>query len=257
MSRRSTGGRRARRPEQSIIPTVMPFPLRGWPGVVRRLVEAGRTGRNLRRVSSGVGYQIEAVPIIVLGARRAGVDVLLRDLRGRCGAAALVNAERRLFGGGRNAARGRRRLGGRGAVTTARRTASPPVTVRSRRTAVEPSTAAGGATPGASPEHALAHVARIVAARLTSDPASRYTARLLMLALWQAVACSPRDIPTPVGHLRFLVDESDAGRAVGSPNIGISLRRADDRADRWCWCSGRNRGAMAPVVAGPLLLATS
>src|SRR3954467_14257195 len=60
--------------------------------------------------------------------------------------------------------------------------------------------------------------------RLTSDRAARYTARLLMLVLWQAIGVLSDRIPTPVGTFEFLVDEAMRGELW--VHLTWTLRRA-------------------------------
>ena len=59
---------------------------------------------------------------------------------------------------------------------------------------------------------------------LTSDRAARYTARLLALALWQAVGLLSTRIPTPIGTIEFLVDEAMRGEVW--VHLTWTLRRA-------------------------------
>ena len=59
---------------------------------------------------------------------------------------------------------------------------------------------------------------------LTSDRAARYTARLLMLVLWQAIGVLSDRIPTPIGTAEFLVDEAMRGELW--VHLTWTLRRA-------------------------------
>lgn len=59
---------------------------------------------------------------------------------------------------------------------------------------------------------------------LVSDRGARYTARILAVLIWQWAGTAFDEIPTPLGTLRFLVDEWQ--RAEILPNVGISLYRA-------------------------------
>lgn len=59
---------------------------------------------------------------------------------------------------------------------------------------------------------------------LTSDRAARYTARLLALVLWQVVGLLSDRIPTPVGTLTFLVEETMRGELW--IHLSWTLRRA-------------------------------
>ena len=59
---------------------------------------------------------------------------------------------------------------------------------------------------------------------LTSDRAARYTARVLMLVLWQAIGVLSTRIPTPVGTFEFLVDEAMRGELW--VHLTWTLRRA-------------------------------
>ena len=120
----------------------------GWTGVVRRLVEVGRTRRNLRRLKRR-GLSDRPLLSFVLGARRAGLDVLLRHLRGpaRAAGAGQWRAE--------TPQRGRRWRGGRGAATTYTpdgKSASDVVRDAAESAVESVDSGAGGATAkGASP----------------------------------------------------------------------------------------------------------
>jgi NitT/TauT family transport system permease protein len=59
---------------------------------------------------------------------------------------------------------------------------------------------------------------------LTSDRAARYTARLLALALWQAIGLLSDRVPTPVGTIEFLIDEAMRGELW--VHLTWTLRRA-------------------------------
>ena len=59
---------------------------------------------------------------------------------------------------------------------------------------------------------------------LTSDRAARYTARAAFLLVWQWAGSTFQDIPTPIGTVRFLIEEFQRGDVF--PNVGISLFRA-------------------------------
>jgi NitT/TauT family transport system permease protein len=61
-------------------------------------------------------------------------------------------------------------------------------------------------------------------APLVSDRAARYTARVLFVLIWAWAGASFEDVPSPLGTVRFLVDEWQAGEIL--PNIYISLVRA-------------------------------
>lgn len=65
---------------------------------------------------------------------------------------------------------------------------------------------------------------RTWAAWLTSDRAARYTARLLMLVLWQCIGVLSTRIPTPVGTVEFLADETMRGELW--VHLTWTLRRA-------------------------------
>jgi NitT/TauT family transport system permease protein len=57
-----------------------------------------------------------------------------------------------------------------------------------------------------------------------SDRAARYTARVLFVLIWHWAGTTFDEVPTPLGTLRFLVDEWQRGEIW--PNIYISLIRA-------------------------------
>jgi ABC-type nitrate/sulfonate/bicarbonate transport system permease component len=59
---------------------------------------------------------------------------------------------------------------------------------------------------------------------LTSDRAARYTARLLALALWQAIGLLSDRVPTPIGTIEFLIDETMRGELW--VHLTWTLRRA-------------------------------
>lgn len=59
---------------------------------------------------------------------------------------------------------------------------------------------------------------------LVSDRAARYSARLLALVLWQAAGTLSDRIPTPIGTIQFLIDETMRGELW--PNLTWTLRRA-------------------------------
>jgi NitT/TauT family transport system permease protein len=59
---------------------------------------------------------------------------------------------------------------------------------------------------------------------ILSDRAARYTARVLFVLIWAWAGASFDDVPSPLGTLRFLVDEAQAGEIL--PAIYVSLVRA-------------------------------
>ena len=211
-----------------IIPTVMPFAFAAgrvsfadsWK--LAALVETFGG-------SSGVGYQIgrsyhlfSVRDVLAWMCFFVIFVVLLERL-------VLVNAERRLFRWrAETPQRGRRWLGGRGAATTDTpdsKSANDVVRDAAESAVESVDSGAGGATAkGAAREHGDGHVRAERGTGLTSDPAARYTARLLALALWQAVGLLSTRIPTPIGTIEFLVDEAMRGELW--VHLTWTLRRA-------------------------------
>ena len=70
---------------------------------------------------------------------------------------------------------------------------------------------------------------------LTSDRAARYTARLLALALWQAIGLLSDRVPTPVGTIEFLIDETMRGELW--VHLTWTLRRAVVALSAGAWYS--------------------
>ena len=182
-----------------IIPTVTAVRVRRRAGVVRRLVEAGRTRRNLRRlkrcrvsdlaapitcsrcsdVLAWMGFFVIFVVLlerlVLVNARAPAVPVARRNTGTGVGDSGVpVGRRQRAW---RPMARGQ--LGGR-----ARRHRGDR---RGRRHG-------GGKQEGRPMSAATAVEAHGSWRWLTSDRAARYTARLLALALWQAIGSALRRV---------------------------------------------------------------